>query len=115
MAMIYFVLFPDNPNTAFLYVGLAVHGASAGLNIISLHRKALDSIDSTQSGAAAGIYSMTRFGGSMIATTLIGVVLQWGQEAEFSVARTYQSAFLLLVVFGVLGLLSSFALQKNQK
>ncbi|MEM7333612.1 MAG: MFS transporter [Chloroflexota bacterium] len=114
LAMIYFAFLPASVDLALIYAGLIFHGAAAGLNIISLHRKALDSVDENQSGAAAGIYSMTRFGGSMIATTLIGVVLQWGEQVGLTQIESYQAAFYILVGYGILGLICSFALQKKQ-
>ena len=113
-AMIYFSLLPADMPVFALISGMVVHGLGAGLCIVPMHRKALGSVDDSQSGAAAGIYSMTRFGGSMIATTLIGVVLQFGEIREMALILSYQMAFGVLVLFGIAGVIFGLGIPKTK-
>lgn len=115
LAMLFFALLSVTLPIPLLYAGVMVHGVGAGLCIVSMHRKALDSVEESQTGGAAGIYSMTRFGGSMIATTIIGVVLQYGRDQEFALITTYQLAFTVLVVCGLLGVAAGLGLHKDEE
>jgi MFS family permease len=94
-------------------VGLLGHGMGAGLNLAFLHLNALRSVPSSQSGAASGLYSMIRFGGSMIGGALCGVLLKMGFDRSLPRIEAYQFVFWIFVIIGVVGAVSSLRLRKT--
>ena len=58
-----------------------------------------------QTGAAAGVYSMTRFAGAMLATSMAGVILQSGLDRGLPTLVAYQIVFGFLAGAGLLGIL----------
>ena len=99
----YFALLPGNLSLVWIAIGNVIHGLGAGLSLAALHRTALGSITAEQTGVAAGIYSMTRFAGSMLATALAGVILQNGLDRNLSLLAAYQVVFAFLAGLGILG------------
>ena len=99
----YFALLPGNLSLVWIALGNVIHGLGAGLSLAALHRTALGSITAEQTGVAAGIYSMTRFAGSMLATALAGVILQNGLDRNLSLLAAYQVVFAFLAGLGILG------------
>lgn len=97
------------PATLPIYVialVVVVHGTGAGLSLAALHRTALGSIAPDQTGAAAGLYSMTRFGGSMLGTAFAGIILQGGLDRGLMTLDAYQLVYAVLAGMGLVGLLS---------
>jgi EmrB/QacA subfamily drug resistance transporter len=82
---------------------LIVYGLGAGLSLAVLHRLAMDHVPQEESGAAAGLYSMGRFFGSIIGITLVGVFLQ---QALIRVPEVtaYQMTFCFMAAVATLGL-----------
>lgn len=107
VTMLYFALLPNDLPLAAIFAGAVVHGLGAGAVLPAFHRTAIGSVPDDQTGAAAGIYSMTRFAGSMLATAITGVILQVTQDGGLTLLRSYQLAFTFLLVLGTMGLLVS--------
>lgn len=112
-AMLYFALLPGNVASFWLYSGIGTHALGAGLGLAAMHRKALDSVDDSRAGAAAGIYSMTRFGGSMLATAVLGIILQAGADSGMRLITTYQLAFAFLALVGLVGAVIGMGIEKR--
>lgn len=74
-----------------------VLGMGAGLSLAVLSAVAMSDIPQTQAGAAAGLFSMIRFSGSIIGTTLAGVILRQALGYSGLPITAYQ------IVFGVVG------------
>ncbi len=82
---------------------LVIYGLGAGLSLAVLHRLAMDHVPQKESGTAAGIYSMGRFFGSIIGTTLIGVFLQEALMLT-DVQHAYNLAFWFASSVAVIGI-----------
>jgi EmrB/QacA subfamily drug resistance transporter len=102
--MWYFAWLPGDLPLLWIIVGNVIHGFGAGLSLAPLHRTALSLIAPEQTGVAAGIYSMTRFGGSMLATALAGVILQNGLDRGLLALDAYQVVFSWLGGAGLFGI-----------
>jgi MFS family permease len=112
-SMVLFSFIPDKASPALVVLGLLGHGIGAGLNLPFLHLNALRSVPSSQSGAASGLYSMIRFGGSMIGGALCGVLLKMGIDRSLPRTEAYQFVFWTFVVIGIIGTVSSLRLNKR--
>ena len=66
-----------------------------------------------RSATAAGLYSMVRFGGSMLGAAVGGVVLYGGIEAHGISAAGYRPAFLFYLVVSVVGAASALGLSSK--
>ena len=111
LAMLYFALLPQNLPLWWIGLGAMLHGSGAGLSIAALHRTALGSIADDQAGSAAGVYSMTRFAGSLLATAITGVILQTVKDSGVETHIAYQIAYGFLVIIGILGVLTTSRLR----
>lgn len=111
LVMLYFALLPLNVPLVAIFAGAVCHGLGAGMVLPSFHRTALSAVPDEQTGAAAGIYSMTRFAGSMLATAITGVILQLTQDSGVALLRSYQFAFAFLILLGIGGLIVSSRLK----
>jgi EmrB/QacA subfamily drug resistance transporter len=103
--MIYFALLPGDLSLFWIGLGSIIHGLGSGLSLAPLHRTALGGIAPEQTGVAAGIYSMTRFAGSMLAVALAGVILQTGLDRGLPLLDAYQAVFIFLAATGIAGVL----------
>ncbi|HCK10294.1 MAG: hypothetical protein CME21_22220 [Gemmatimonadetes bacterium] len=103
-----------NSDTSLWLVGssLAFHGVGAGLMLASLHRYVMGTIDEEHRGAAAGVYSMLRFVGAVIGTSLSGVFLQHYLDAGVGTVLAYQETFVMLAAFPIVGLLVAQTLKE---
>jgi len=110
--MAYFALLPGELSLLWIVAGTVTHGLGAGLSLAALHRTALGRIASEQTGAAAGIYSMMRFAGSMLATALAGVILQNGLDRGLRPLEAYQMVYGFLAVVGLVGMLLASRLRE---
>lgn len=113
-AMTYLALLPGGMPFWSAVAGLMVHGASAGLSLAVLHRLAMDHVPSAASGAAAGLYSMSRFFGSIIGTTLGGVVLAQALAQSERVIDAYHVGFGLVASMGLLAVITVLGFKGQQ-
>ncbi|MGF9724157.1 MFS transporter [Bacillus safensis] len=79
------------PTLPLLIVTLIAGGISSGIGMTSMQMASLTSVDQSLSGSASGIFSTFRYFGSIISSTLIGVM------------SGFQSLFILLMGAGILG------------
>jgi len=110
--MSYFALLPGERSLLWIVAGTLTHGLGSGMSLAALHRTALGEIPASQTGAAAGIYSMTRFAGSMLSTALAGVILQNGLDKGLSHIDAYQTVYWSLAGIGLLGALIASRLKE---
>ncbi len=109
----YFALLPADLSLLWIVAGAMIHGLGGGLSLAALHRTALNGIPPEQTGVAAGVYSMIRFAGWMLATVLAGVILQNGLERGLLTVEAYQIVFSFLAVLGLGGVLLAFRLREK--
>jgi MFS family permease len=109
--MVYFAFLPGNLSLLWIVLGTVTHGSGAGLSLAALHRTALDPIAEEQTGAAAGVYSMTRFAGSMLGIAVAGVILQNGLERGLMTLDAYQVVYGFLAGVGLVGVLLASRMQ----
>ncbi len=112
-AMASFALFPIWAPLYWIAVGLIVHGLGAGLSLAALHRAALSNVAMDEAGAAAGVYSMIRFSGTLMGATLGGVLLQQALETQATTIAAYQQVFLIIAAAAALGAGVGLTLQEN--
>jgi MFS family permease len=104
LILVYFALLSGAAWLALVNLGLVVHGLGAGLAQPALDRAAMGQIPRERTGAAAGLYSMIRFAGSMVGITLMGVLLQNGLDRGLAPLNAYHLVFACvagLVTMGV--------------
>jgi MFS family permease len=101
-AMINLATLSPSAGLAPVVAGLAVHGLGAGLALAALHRAAMKQVPQEDMGVAAGVYSMLRFFGSVLGTTLGGVLLKLGLDRGLSTTNAYQVVY--WVIAGVVSL-----------
>jgi MFS family permease len=96
-----------------LVIPMVVHGAFAGLSLASLHHVALHEIPEENRGVGAGTYSMSRFVGSLLGASVMGVVLEGGLASAVSVHAAYQRSFLIAALLGIIGIIPAFAIRRH--
>jgi MFS family permease len=111
-SMILLALLPQSSPLGWFITGLTIHGVGAGLSLAALHRSALHGVSSQSTGIAAGLYGMTRYGGSMLGTAVAGILLRWGLARELLTIAAYQQVFWLLAGICVVGILFGLRLRK---
>ncbi len=82
---------------------LVVHGLAAGVYLAPVHRAAMGAVPGSKSGAAAGLYSVLRYGGSLLGPAVSGVLLEAGLRAggAAGAAQAYQAALLAVSAAGI--------------
>jgi MFS family permease len=110
IVMGYFALLPADRPLIWFAAGAVIHGLGAGFSLAALHRITLGSVDDAHTGTAAGLYSMTRFAGSMLAVALAGVILQNGLDRGLTTLQAYQLVYAFLSALGLLGVLLAYRL-----
>ena len=110
--MVYFALLPGTASLTIIVAGLAGHGLGAGLSLAALHRASMGQVLKEQTGAAAGLYSMIRFSGTLFGVALAGVVLQQGLDRLPVLIEAYQVVFLFLAGVALLGVISAAGLRE---
>ncbi|OUC08609.1 hypothetical protein RY27_07975 [Litorilinea aerophila] len=113
--MVVLGLLPATVPLPLIALALMAHGAGAGLSLAVLHSAAMDRIPAEQSGAAAGLYSMTRFFGNILGTTLGGVVLQQALAHSSQAVDGYRAGFLFIAGVGFLGILVAAGVQDPKR
>ena len=90
--------------SATLAIGLLIaHGLGAGLALAALHHSSMVRVPPDRRAAAAGLYNMMRFSGSLLGSALVGVILQAGLDLLESPVAAYQRAFWFLSVAALMG------------
>jgi len=112
VALIYFAMLPGSVGMGWIAAGLFVHGLAAGGYLAALHRTAMAAVPTEQMGMAAGVYSMVRFLGTAVGTTLVGVVLQYGLE-RWSVLQAYQVVYWFIAVVAMLGVVVGWGIRED--
>jgi EmrB/QacA subfamily drug resistance transporter len=110
--LVYLALLSSSATLPLVIIGLTVHGLGAGLAQAPLDRAATEGMPQAQIGAAAGVYSMIRFGGAMLGPTLAGVLLQQGLDRGLSPIDAYQVAFWLVASVTSVGVLVGLTLRE---
>ncbi len=88
-------------------------GMGAGLSLAVLSNVVMSDVPQAQAGAAAGLFSMIRFSGSIIGTTLAGVLLRQALGFSGFPVGAYQIVFGAVAVVAVIGALLALRLQPN--
>ena len=94
-------------------IALSAHGLSAGLMLATLHKVVMGRVEQTETGTAAGLYSMCRFLGAATGTALSGVLLQDHLDAGLDLLTAYQRVFGVIAFFPALGLLIALSLRED--
>jgi EmrB/QacA subfamily drug resistance transporter len=110
--MLYFALLPGSAWLGWVVAGLIGHGLGAGLSLAALHRSAMGRIPPEQTGVAAGLYSMFRFGGTALGTALGGVILQYGLDQSLLTVQAYQLVFWFIAGVALLGVINGWGLRE---
>jgi EmrB/QacA subfamily drug resistance transporter len=110
--MIYFAWLPGTVSWGMVVAGLICHGLGAGLSLAALHRSSMSKVAPEQAGAAAGLYSMIRFGGVVLGVALGGVVLQHGLDRSWSTLGAYQVVFGFVAAVALLGVVIGWGLRE---
>lgn len=113
LAMTAFLLLPVGAPVVWVFVILGVNGLGAGYMLAALHVYAMSGVPEEESGTAAGLYSMIRFGGAMLGPAIGGVVLAAGVERYGIDAAGYRPAFAFLLTVSVLGTVAALLLTRR--
>ncbi len=105
-----------------LIAALAVHGLGAGVYLAPVHRAAMASVPRAESGAAAGLYSVLRYGGSLLGPAISGVIVEArlaaragadGLVPAAAAAPAYQAALLAISLAGIGAVAVSLAIREG--
>ncbi len=88
-------------------------GMGAGLSLAVLSNVVMSDVPQAQSGAAAGLFSMIRFSGSIVGITLAGVFLRQALGFSALPVTAYQIVFGAVAVVAVIGALLALRLQPD--
>lgn len=102
LAMVSFAVWPETTPIWAIRGSVILHGLGAGLSLAALHRASMGEIPEEQTGTAAGLYTLIRFGGTVSGPVVGGVVLQQGLDQLLLPIDAYQVVFWLLA--GVVGI-----------
>jgi predicted MFS family arabinose efflux permease len=114
-SLIMLALLRESGIIAPIIVALVLNGGGAGLSISALHHTAMYDMPVERAGAAAGLYSMIRFIGSLFGIAVVGVVLEHAIGARPSLAAAYTASFAVLAVIAGAGVLLSFLLKEVKR
>jgi DHA2 family multidrug resistance protein-like MFS transporter len=98
-----------------LIAPLVLHGAFAGLHLASLHHVALHEVPAESAGVGAGTYSMSRFLGSLIGASVMGISLEHALGTAADVHAAYQMSFLIAAALGAVGLIPAFGIRSRRE
>jgi MFS family permease len=110
--LVYIGFLPADVPVWLVGIGIASHGLGAGLSLAALHRAAMDKVAEAQTGIAAGLYSMLRFGGSVFGTALGGVILQTGLDMSLIPVAAYQVVLWFIAGVSLVGLILGLGLKE---
>lgn len=103
---------PGDTPLWIIVIAVVFHGLSAGLSLAALHRASMSTIPLAQTGTAAGIYSMIRFGGMVLGPAISGVILQHSLDRALLPIEAYQTAFWFVAAVVALGTVMSWGLKE---
>ena len=113
VVLIIFWTLPGETSLFIIGLSLALHGLGAGIMLASLHRYVMGTVENADQGAAAGVYSMLRFIGAVIGTSISGVFLQKNLDAGLDLLSAYQETFVILAIFPVAGFLVAQSMKET--
>lgn len=102
--MLAFLGLPGPPRPLpIVLAALAVHGLGTGVYLAPVHRAAMAGVPRSESGAAAGLYSVLRYSGSLLGPAVSGVLLESGlrNAGAAAAAPAYQAAMLAIAAVGI--------------
>jgi MFS family permease len=103
--MVGLALAPANTPIWVIFALSATHGLLVGLSLAPLHRASMQGVETAETGAAAGLYSMIRFAGQILGVAVAGVVLQQQLLLAPTPIEGYQTVFWLYAGVAVLATL----------
>jgi len=98
---------PGLPSSAFL-VCLALMGSGVGLSTASLQTSAVEAVPSEDAGSAAGMFSTSRYLGSIVGTIVLASLLS-------TKGGGYRDVFVMILVAGALSTLVSLGLSGRRE
>ena len=93
---------------------LAAHGLGVGTMLAALHRIAMLDADPSKSSIAAGMYSLTRFVGVAIGTSVAGVLYQQFRDTGSAPLEAYKYTFLCFTAAAAVGLLLALLMNEGR-
>jgi MFS family permease len=105
VVMVALALAPASTPVWVIYFLSALHGLLVGLSLAPLHLASMNGVETAESGAAAGLYSMIRFAGQILGVAVAGVVLQQQLAIAATPIEAYQTLFWLYAGVAVLATL----------
>ncbi|MFJ7928753.1 hypothetical protein [Peribacillus sp. NPDC096448] len=76
-----------------------MNGMAIGLGLTSMQVASLEAVEESASGSASGIFSTFRYFGSIISSTLIGIIANYSIHFGILIAAALLGAFLTRMVF----------------
>ena len=111
LVMLYLAGLSEDVAIWIFAIGVLGQSLSAGLSLAPLHRASMIDIPASQTGIAAGLYSMIRFAGSVFGAALSGVLLQQGLDRGLLTITAYHSVFFFVGGISLLGALLAIKLK----
>ncbi|MCB0124517.1 MAG: MFS transporter [Caldilineaceae bacterium] len=102
-ALAYLALLPADVAVWWVLIGVLGQSSGASLSLAPLHRASMVGIAEAQTGVAAGVYSMVRFAGALLGTSLSGVLLQQALARESLQLVAYQQVFWVVAAIVAVG------------
>ncbi|PJN89458.1 MFS transporter [Bacillus sp. mrc49] len=88
----------QNQSLLYLAITLIVNGLAIGLGLTSMQVASLEAVDESASGSASGIFSTFRYFGSIISSTLIGIITNYSVLFAILMAAALTGALLSRMV-----------------
>ncbi|MFN8444273.1 MAG: MFS transporter [Caldilineaceae bacterium] len=109
-----FALLPANTPSLLVFAVTFALGMGAGLSLAVLSNVAMSDVPREQAGAGAGLFSMIRFSGSMVGSTLAGVLLRNAIKGTVLPVTAYQIVFGCAATVAIFAALLTLRLQSNR-
>jgi len=116
-----FLGLPGSPRPLpVVLAALAAHGLGSGVYLAPVHRAAMGSVPKAEAGAAAGLYSVLRYSGSLLGPAVSGVLLEAGLRRAAagaplaSAASAYQAAMLAISLVGIAAVAFALAIRETE-
>ena len=93
-----------------LLAGLALSGVGIGISGAGLQASAMDSVDVTEAGVAAGVFSTSRYFGSIVGSSLLAGLL----GATYS-SSGFHAVFIMVAGAAFLSVLLAFSLPDRRR
>jgi MFS family permease len=111
VVMVLLATLPATTPVWLLYVVAGFHGLLIGISLAPLHRAAMQEIAPSETGMAAGLYSMIRFAGQILGTALAGVFLQRALAHVAAPIAAYQSVYWIFAAAAVVNVFMGWGLR----